>query len=123
MQEQTGPLARLRHLAQNAGDRHLRRIRNPAAGRLAPATPGGALHRVLQVPLLQRQHQTRQRRRASRREQLNRANCLHTLVPSYSGNVLCVLGILRLARGLDSFVICLLRDFSNGLANLRCTKT
>jgi hypothetical protein len=52
MQEQAGPLTCVRHLAQDASDRHLRRLRHPAAGRVATSAAGGAVHRLLQVPLV-----------------------------------------------------------------------
>jgi len=52
MQEQAGPLTCVRHLAQDASDRHLCRLRHPAAGCVATSAAGGTVHRLLQVPLV-----------------------------------------------------------------------
>jgi len=54
VQEQAGSLQGLRGLASCPGDRYLRRLRDPAAGGLAAAAPGRALHHLLQVPWMQR---------------------------------------------------------------------
>ncbi|KAE8750145.1 hypothetical protein FOCC_FOCC003269 [Frankliniella occidentalis] len=67
LQEQTGPQPRLRHLAPDAGHRHLRWLRHPAARGLPAAAAGRALHRVLQVPRLRRCGQAGRRGRSPRR--------------------------------------------------------
>lgn len=50
VQEQAGAQPGVRHLAPDAGHRHLRGLRHPAAGGLTAAAAGRTLHRVLQVP-------------------------------------------------------------------------